>query len=174
MGNDDFKANINNASQLESARIKAFGKIDLPWPSWVLAKFKATYCSDQDLLLASSSNSYWTCHSTFETNPSSIVFERSNQRSVVVITDGERSIGEAWLRLAIAVEGKSIKVRRICEMYRYRRGWRDKLLSEMDNQPMGAFIVPTRVDDMYCTINKRDQQITLQTGDNVASFSQMK
>lgn len=173
MGKDNRETSRGHVSQLAPTKIDGFIKIDLPWPAWTMARFKTKYYVDEDELLKDPSSPAWKPHSIFESRPSEIVFERADRRSAVIISDGEQSIGEAWLRLSITLQGKPLRFSKFCEMYRYRRGWRDKTLADMDGQPTGTFIMPSRESDVYCGTKKSRFQISLRTGNFVVKLSKI-
>jgi len=144
-------------------RVSAFWKVDKSWPTWAFARFNASYFFNEDAVV-DKSNMTWHPHNVFGARPDEVKLERSDRRSAVVIYDGKKPIGEAWFRLAFGMKDHSLKPSSFCEMYEYRRGFRDKITADMDEEPHGYYIVPSREADMYCTISKKDRLIFLRIG----------
>jgi hypothetical protein len=134
-------------------------EIDQAWPKWVYEKFTVSYFfanpkSDVDL-----SKINHVSHTLFADRPKALTFQRSDKRSVVIISDGKKTIGEAWLRLNLSIPLKSPLLRQNCEMYSYNRGFRDELTAQMDGAASGIFVVPRRESDLICAIDNRKKTI---------------
>ncbi|WP_338273094.1 hypothetical protein [Roseicyclus marinus] len=114
---------------------------------------------------------YLEVHPLFQERPRLIGLSRTEKRSVVVLDDGERTLGEARLRAGLLAKGGNCLFSWICETYRYRRAWRDELTAEMDGERAGAFVLPTREKDLICRFRRHDQVLMLFSGNFVARLS---
>ena len=155
-------------------QINAFWKFDRPWPSWMTGRFEVKYSFSEGSSEERADEQPWQVgpHSLLEARPETLLIERPDQRSVVVLSDGIRSLGEAWLRFAIFPRSEKTRLCSICETYKYRRGFRDRLLAEMDEQPEGDFMLPTREDDLFCQISSRERRVIFQRQGFLAMLSQ--
>ena len=146
--------------------------MDLSWPQWALGKFEVKYYIDECKLGISSDNLYGV-HPIFESRPKEVVLKSTDHRSALCIGDDHHDLGELWLRAAFSLPKKFFGRTLFCETYQYRRGFRDALTAQMDEQPAGHFILPTREDDLRCTISKPESQIDLHRSTFVVRLSKL-
>ena len=145
-------------------RVNSFWNVDISWPTWILTRFKVKYVFINDSGKADVSGMSYRPHSLFVARPNEITLEQTDRRSVVTIYDGQKTIGEAWLRLAVGWQHNPLKLNHFCETYSYRRGYRDRITAEMDEQPQGRFIVPNREADILCSIWHKKKEISFSNG----------
>lgn len=134
-------------------------EIDQAWPKWVNEEFKVSYFFrniEPDVVV---SEMTYMSHKLFADRPKSLLLQPSDKRSAVVISNGKKTIGEAWLRLGLSSPLKPPFLRKSCEMYSYNRGFRDELTAQMDDAAPGTFVVPRRETDLICTIDNRKKTI---------------
>ena len=146
-------------------------KIDQAWPRWVYDKFKVTYFFHNSKSDVDVSKMAYVSHKLFAERPKVLSLQPSDKRSALVISNGQKTIGEAWLRLASSSPLKPPFFHRSCEMYSYNRGFRDELTAQMDDAAPGEFIVPRREADLICTIDRRKKTILWVRGTFAVTLS---
>ncbi|WP_157970921.1 hypothetical protein [Pseudogemmobacter bohemicus] len=148
----------------QSHYVQSLWKLDRPWPDWAYRRFGVQINKNETVARTDQPAGASDSHPLFKDQLQKVYFERTDKRSAVVIVGEKIAIGELWLRLAIFPRSDRRWFFLFCETYFYRRGWRDELTAQMDEQAPGSFMMPSRSHDMICQINKDSQSILLFDG----------
>jgi len=144
--------------------LNALFRFDRRWPTWVAGTYSVVKQFDRTAAETLSSNR--VPHPLLSAAKEPVELKPSdNPVALVMFAQGE-SIGEFWLRVAVLhrseVSRKRSWLRRYCETYVYRRGWRDTLTAEMDGQRPGEVIYIKRADDVYCNLDRINMSISIE------------